>query len=145
VSSEKSITEAKVEKLNNEVHKISRRERQRNIVIFGVKEGATEKWTDVESHIAGLASKLGITQIDYDQAFRLGKRMAGKTRPILVKLLRTRDRLHILGLRNKLKGSKIFISEDKDQNERMKDKILRNRGNWGNAIQQLRSSYARDS
>jgi hypothetical protein len=120
-----AITEASVSRLSLEIQRISKKDRMRNIVIFGVSESATEQWTEVDVQIANIASKLGIAEIDYDQAFRLGKKTAGKVRPILVKLLRTRDRFQIMGLRNRLKGTKIFINDDKDPQERQKDSILR--------------------
>jgi hypothetical protein len=118
-----NATEAIANHLASEMRGLMKRDKQKNIIVFGVPEKAIEKWSDIESHIADIATKLGMEKIDYDQAFRLGKK-SRNTRPILVKLLRTRDRFQIMALRNRLKGTNIYINEDRNAEERKKDAIL---------------------
>jgi hypothetical protein len=89
---EKTVTELKT-KLN--VMEIS--DRKRNIIVYGYEESGRETWLDIDTKLEDLRRKLGFAKnIDYDTAFRLGKKQLSKSRPILIKLIRLKDKFEIL-------------------------------------------------
>lgn len=96
--------------------------RKKNLIIHGIPETAMEKWSDVDDKIKDLGTKMGII-IDYDHAYRLGRKGKAK-RPIMLKLLRTKDKFMILGAGSKLKGLDIYINEDQSPEERKQNTIL---------------------
>jgi hypothetical protein len=60
----------------------------------------------------------------YDDVFRVGKPRVGHIRPLLMKLVRLRDK-KLMSKRGSLKGIKIFMSDDVSKDTRIKDGILR--------------------
>jgi hypothetical protein len=100
--------------------------RKKNIAIQGVAEKAGESWKDVHDIIVDLSKQLGLpSTMDYDEAFRLGPAARGKIRPILVKLLRTREKKLIFANSKKLRGSNIYINDDLLKEKRAKKGQLR--------------------
>ncbi|KAK7884087.1 hypothetical protein WMY93_027210 [Mugilogobius chulae] len=90
--------------------------RRNNFVFEGVAESPGETWSDTEQKIQRvLAENLQLQQtVEVERAHRTGKSSGGgdRARPIVVKLLRYKDRQSILQRAKLLKGSKIFINED---------------------------------
>ncbi|KAK7926327.1 hypothetical protein WMY93_008637 [Mugilogobius chulae] len=84
--------------------------------VRGVAESPGETWSDTEQKIQRvLAENLQLQQtVEVERAHRTGKSSGGgdRARPIVVKLLRYKDRQSILQRAKLLKGSKIFINED---------------------------------
>jgi len=109
---------------------------RKNLIIFGYQESEREGWKDISLLIRDLGQKLQYNgRIDYDNAFRLGPKMRGKSRPILLKLMRTVDKFKILGLTKNLRGTSISIDEDFTPEERKIKVILRKKAS------ELRKSF----
>jgi hypothetical protein len=118
---EKTVTELKT-KLN--VMEIS--DRKRNIIVYGYEEKRRETWLDIDTKLEDLRRKIGFAKnIDYDSAFRLGKKQMSKSRPILLKLIRLKDKFEILNAAKKLRGTNIYIHQDLSPEDRKINAILR--------------------
>jgi len=108
--------------LRKSVSQLEEKDKKKNIVVYGIPENNPEKYNDLELLITNLGSKLGMV-FDFDHAFRLGKNK-GTGRPILIRLMRTRDKFRIFENRSKLKGTNIYINEDLTESERKKNSLL---------------------
>ena len=110
--------------------KLEKHTRINNIIVYGLEENEKENWVTREGHLLKLAEKLDLPKFDYDNCYRIGKKSTtqGHPRPLLVKLVRFREKMTILNARKKLKGTKIFISEDKTPDERRREAALRTQG-----------------
>ena len=88
--------------------------RRNNLVFEGIQEAPGETWAETEEKVKKvLAEKLQLQrEIEVERAHRTGKPGGDRTRPIVVKFLRHKDRSAILQRTKLLKGSKIFINED---------------------------------
>jgi len=71
-------------------------DKKKNVIIHGIQEIANETYKDRNKAIDDLATKLDIPKIDYDETYRIGKPVAGKERPQLIKFLRTRDKTEVM-------------------------------------------------
>lgn len=100
--------------------------RRNNLVFDGIMESSGETWADTEEKIQRvLAEKLQLQgEIEMERAHRTGKPGGDRPRPIVVKLLRYKDRTAILQRTKNLKGSKIYINEDFTDAVRRKRKEL---------------------
>lgn len=112
--------------LKLELKNVSTQIRKKNLIIQGLPEKKDETWMELEKAIQDLYTKLGISvKPDYDDCFRIGKIQPGKPRPIILKLIRLKDKKMILSQTKKLKGTKIYVNEDHDKEDRRKLSILR--------------------
>ena len=90
-------------------------DRSRNVVITGVNESREQsEWRGVVSRVISTAAG---REVRLDDAFRLGRFVEGKKRPILVKLNSAWDRRLVLSGARKLSGvdefrRRVFISAD---------------------------------
>jgi len=96
-----------------------------NIVVLGLPENANEDAANRHEAIRNLAKSIKIGDIDYSEAVRLGKFSNQKPRPLLIKLLRYRDKIQIKMAAKNLKGTKIYIKDDLTVEERHVEGILR--------------------
>jgi hypothetical protein len=102
-------------------------ERSRNVMVFGVDEQkpATE-WSKVVSKAFRVAAG---RNVEFDDAFRVGKFDPGKTRPILVKLRVAWDRRLVVNGAWKLHGvpeyRRIFIRNDESLEDRRSNTLQR--------------------
>jgi SepF-like predicted cell division protein (DUF552 family) len=119
-----SLLEAKLVSLQKENERLHQELQKNNIIVFGIPEISGET-TDVHKVIEGLSNSLKIAQIDYNDAFRIRKYNKDKARPLLIKLLRYRDKQAIFNAAKNLKGSSISISTDKTKEARIADAALR--------------------
>jgi hypothetical protein len=107
---------------------ISNLEKKRTLIITGITETGTETPADLHNQIMDLTKAMKIKDFDYDECFRLGKAKNGK-RPILLRLLRTRDKFALFNNKKNLKGNakygKVYINEDKSPEERQQEAHLR--------------------
>jgi 3'-phosphoadenosine 5'-phosphosulfate sulfotransferase len=116
----------KMESLKLEVSEVSYQMRKKNVIIHGLPEKKNEGWVDLEAAVADLYKQLGLPcNPDFDDCFRLGKPAEGKMRPVLLKLIRFRDKKLIMSQTKSLKGTKIYINDDQSKDERKKLSILR--------------------
>jgi hypothetical protein len=115
-------------RLKLELDGVTAQLRKKNLIIQGLPEKKDESWNDLENAIKELYEKLSIPGTpDFDDCFRLGKPAEGKIRPVILKLIRIRDKKMLLAQTRKLKGTKIFVNEDHSIEERKMLSILRSR------------------
>lgn len=101
--------------------------RRNNLIIDGIDESPGENWTETEEKVEKvLKDKLQMQKsVEIERAHRTGKPGGReKPRPIVVKLLRHKDKSDILQRAKLLKGSKIYINEDFTDAVRNKRKEL---------------------
>lgn len=101
-------------------------DRSKNIVIFGIVEPAKESPADLYKTIEELTNAMGIPDLDFDDAYRLGKpgNSAKGPRPVLLRLMKTRDKRTVFNNKKKLQTTppgpfeKVYIHEDQSVEER---------------------------
>jgi hypothetical protein len=120
-----NLVEQSVLTLRNDVERITDEQRKNNIIIYGLEEVGRENHTDIAKAIEGLSKSLKLPTIDYDDAYRLGHAKKGSTRPLIIKLIRYRDKQQIFNAAKNLKGSKLSISNDKSKSSRIAEAALR--------------------
>lgn len=110
---------------------------KKNVIIFGLMEDKNEAPTTLYGKVTELATAMGLPDLDFDDARRLGKPTPGKTRPVLLQLLRTRDKWTVFSAKKTLwtgadgrpdaskKFAKISINEDMSKEERKTNADLR--------------------
>jgi hypothetical protein len=87
-----------------------------------------ETWSDLEKVIGEFYKQLGISgNPDYNDCYRIGKPSASTNRPILLKLLRLRDKKLIMSKKKNLKGTTIYVNDDNPKDVRKKLSILRSK------------------
>jgi hypothetical protein len=111
-----------VSQLTAQVKNRNRNQRKNNIIIYGIAEKKGEKWNDREFILQELAKKLGLADLDFDYCQRIGKYFenSNNPRPLLVKLLRFRDKQKIFANKSKIREDRIFINDDLDPDFRHK-------------------------
>jgi hypothetical protein len=120
--------EGKILSLKLELDAVNASLRKKNIIIQGLKEKKDETWKDLGTAITDFYTQLGITEKpDYDDCYRIGKPVAGKERPVMLKLLRQRDKKLIMSHRKNLKGTLIFVNDDQPKDVRKKLSVLRSK------------------
>ncbi len=100
--------------------------RRNNLVLDGVTESPGETWTETEEKVQKiLMEKLQLQKVEVERTHRAGKPSGGdRPRPIVIKLLRYKDREAILQRAKSLKGTNIYINEDFTDSVRRKRKDL---------------------
>ncbi|KAI4819160.1 hypothetical protein KUCAC02_004431, partial [Chaenocephalus aceratus] len=93
--------------------------RQGIIIIFefkGIPESPRESWEESEYKVRELLRtelQMDEERIEVERAHQMGNsRGADKPRQIVVKFLRFKDKTAVMGRRNVLKGTNIFLNED---------------------------------
>ena len=113
---------------------MDRGKRRLNMVIFGLpesgKEAPRERYQeDGEMCAAVFKEGLEIEEVEVKDMIRLGKREGGKTRPLLVKLVKEEQRTEILKRTGKLsmkpQYKKVYIKRDMTQTERERERRLK--------------------
>ena len=102
--------------LENEQDDLQHYSRRNSIRISGLLETPNEDPVELSIDLFNNSIKLAIKLEDIDRAHRVGKRVEGKTRPLLVKLTSYRARRSIIGARRILRDTgedrpKVFINE----------------------------------
>ncbi|XP_065678091.1 uncharacterized protein LOC136093101 [Hydra vulgaris] len=89
------------------------RSRRNNLRIEGITENVNKTWEETEDKVLKLFSKtLEVNEVEIERAHRIGYEKDGKTRTIILKLLRFKDKAKILKEAHRLKGLNIYINED---------------------------------
>lgn len=108
--------------------------RSKNIRVYGIIEQETEVLLEKMCDVLKSKLKTNITTDDVDQIYRVGKRSAESTRPIIVKFVNIKTKNLILKNRKMLKGTKIVITEDltREKHAILKEAVLKlgNRNVW---------------
>jgi hypothetical protein len=119
--------EKTVNVLKQELETLHAKLRMKNIIIQGIPHKKDETWKDLELVLKDVFMKLKINEkLDYDECYRIGP-YSSTTRPIMLKLLRQKDKKMIMANRKNLKGTTIYINDDNPKDVRKKLAILRSR------------------
>ena len=109
--------------------------RKLNVVIVNMKESEEREIEkrikhDMEICIELFRNGLGIIDIKPERIDRIGRKMEGRVRPMLVKVKSEEERWQILKRNTKLRNNenykRVFINKDMSREEREKDRRLRN-------------------
>ena len=107
--------------------------RKSNLIIYGAPEPAgstfTERRSNVNIYLSSLLStEFKIDSVEISKSSHLGKRVEGKTRPLLITLTENKTRSSILrnakNLRKSSTYQNVFISPDLSPKERESNKLL---------------------
>lgn len=134
----------KLEEFRNIFEEMEKEKRKRNIVAFNLKESekteAHERYNDDEEICKELlGGALGRSNVRFSKLIRMGKKVEGKNRPLLVKLEKEEERWEILKIAKRLRTTKgferVYLAKDLTREERIKDRNLRDelhekRVNW---------------
>ena len=104
-----------IKEIKEKLIDIENRSRRNNIRVEGVKEGDKEDWETSKRKLKKLLNdNLGLDaeNITIERAHRTGKKINGKERVIVAKLLNYEDKEEILKNSYKLKDTGIYITED---------------------------------
>lgn len=117
---------SKIEKLENEIEFLKRKEKDNNIIVFGLEEKETTSSELLQNLKITLKQEINIDTEDYEinKLYRLGhkNRESNKPRPILCSFISNWKKKEIL--RNKKNLKTIQISEDYSKEVLEKRKIL---------------------
>ena len=101
------------ENIHNKLVELEDRSRRNNIRIDGTKEHNKESWEECERRVHSmLKERLDIENVEIERVHRAGGKSRSKSRTIVYKLLRFKDKQNILRKGKLLKGTNIFINED---------------------------------
>lgn len=92
---------------------VERLKRERNVVIFGLRESASEEIYSLVMETLTTSLKIPLREDELDLVRRLGPRTGQeRPRPVLVKLTTQRKKELILKEKRRLKNSQLYIAED---------------------------------
>lgn len=103
----------KLASLEDKVDDFENRSRRNNLIIYGLKEPPRETPQMLQDNINEiLENKLGIRAITVERCHRLGRIVENKDRPVILKFIDYREKMSVLKVTHKLKGSVLSFSED---------------------------------
>lgn len=104
--------------------------KRNNVVVDGIPESQNESWKETEDKVRGVITEklhLDSSQMVIERAHRTGNPSgySGKRpRPIVIKFLRYKDKMAVLGKAKDLKGTNIYVNDDFTEAVRQKRKEL---------------------
>ena len=112
LSTNKEKLEERITHLERDLEEAQQYSRRTNILIHGVKEEKDED-TDRISHDL-FTEQMGVPIVDRDiaRSHRLGRKVAGVNRPIIVRLLSYRQKKAVYDQKKQLKGSGFVVTEN---------------------------------
>lgn len=126
IKQELNIFEKVNKDLHNNIEEIQRKLKANNIVVYGLEEKYDENQKNLIEEFLNLVNNVLIVKLtttDINNIFRLG-RNRDNTRPVLVSLVSYIKKVEILSNCIKLKGKKIYVSEDLTEKGIQERKIL---------------------
>lgn len=125
---EKAEINRKLEKQEGRIKYIEQGARRRNLIVYGIGESENENFNELKGkvdHLLNTTMGLDVKREEIDEFFRLGKKTEGRRdRPIIVKMISNWRKIDIMKNRGKLKGTKIFIENDLNEEEKAEKKNL---------------------
>lgn len=113
--------------LKNKLLLLERKTRKYNLVIYGLEESEREVKEDVLEVLSNII-QIQCTPSNFRDIYRIGKKVEGQIRPIVIEVLNYQLKLDILinarAKSNELKRCKIFISQDYCPEDYQKRKFL---------------------
>lgn len=114
-------------KLDNQQQAWEANKRRNNLVFYGIGESQKEDFNAVKTAIIDLCNnvlKIELKEDDLNYIYRLGV-VTGRPRPVLVSFVSNIKKACVLNNSNKLKGTRIYISQDMDESRRRRRLLLR--------------------
>ncbi|KAJ8385857.1 hypothetical protein AAFF_G00179230 [Aldrovandia affinis] len=125
IDSEVSIVAANIRSFLPKLDYLEGQSRRNNIVIDGIQESGNESWAQSEEKVRKLLSdKLKLTGIEFERVHRTGRSTGERTRPIVAKFFRYKDKVRVMEKAKDLKGTNVYINEDYTDVVRQKRKEL---------------------
>jgi hypothetical protein len=115
VSSDLVTVNKNINLLENKVDLLECKNRENNVIFFGVSEAVNSKHEDIYDIIINLCSdvlKSTITLNEINKCYRIGAFKLNRKRPVLLSLVHNRIKTQIFSNAKFLKGSGVSISED---------------------------------
>ncbi|XP_071834553.1 uncharacterized protein [Apostichopus japonicus] len=103
---------SEIEKNSDKMNDLDQYSRKNCVRVFGIKENANEKPTELLINLAKNQLGVDITPSSIDRAHRVGTLIENRIRAIIVKFQSHKDCKSFIKNRRKLKGSGIVIKED---------------------------------
>lgn len=134
INKKKVEDEKMMEEMQTKLEDIERERRSKNIVVFNLieseEEEARKRYEEDEELCKNLIKEeLGLKEVTIGKVIRLGRKIEGKTRPLLVKLDSGDSRILVLQnarrLRHSVRFQRVYINKDLTVAERNEDKKLR--------------------
>lgn len=109
--------------VKNQIQRMERKDREKKIVIKGMEENESgEKTGEIVEEM--LKKDLNLSGIRIGKTERIGAKVRGRIRPILVELERMDDKINVMKSKKKLKGTRIYLDDDMTREERERKKKL---------------------
>lgn len=103
----------RVRELEARIARMENGERMKNIIIKGIPEEENENQKITEGAVKRiLKDQMKIKEVRADNISRIGRKIDGRNRPILVRCADIEEKKRILAERTKLKGTRIFLEDD---------------------------------
>ena len=105
----------KIDQLEKKTDDLENRSRRSNLCFDGILEDAKEKWEDTEKKLHNLlANTMNISTDEYtiERAHRVGRKVDGKSRPIVAKFNNYKIKEQVLKNKKSLAGTNIYVRED---------------------------------
>jgi DNA repair exonuclease SbcCD ATPase subunit len=118
------ILEFELSNLKQRVSSLEKLDKKLNVIIHGLREVEKEGVKERDDVIKELANLLRLPAIDYADAYRVGRMINNKPRPLIVKLVRFKEKIDILKSKRHLKGTYVFINDDLTVDERKSNSKL---------------------
>lgn len=103
-----------IQTLEKRIDDLENRSRRSNLIIYGLPEAQSETTETLEQAVNKdvIQDKLKLQPIAIERIHRLGKPAPNKTRPVILKLVDSRQKEAILKNGKRLKGTNYAIGED---------------------------------
>lgn len=127
---ETKIMQGKLAEMTEKADYLEGQIRRNNLVVDGIPETQNESWKEVEDKVKYVIKEklhLDSSQMVIERAHRTGNPSGyseKRPRPIMVKFLRYKDKMAVLGKTKDLKGTNIYVNEDYTEAVRQKRKEL---------------------
>lgn len=119
-SREMSIIKGELEFCKTKIQQLENKERRKNIIVRGIEEKEYERRDETEGKVQEMCKKLGLTGMKMNSVRRVGEKREGRSRPILIEMNDISEKYRIQKERYKLKGTKVYLDEDLNREERLR-------------------------
>ena len=113
-----------LETIHEDIEANEKNDLYKSVVIYGLQETPGENYNDLTRRIQELGNALGMTSLDFDRAWRMGKRQQNRSRPVCVILLRHQDKLALFAALAKSKEDgnmkDVFINQARTKEDHHK-------------------------
>jgi hypothetical protein len=127
-----TAAEAEIHNLKHEVCHLKKKQtelenymKRDNLIFGGINEKTPDKCEEQVRYIISTKMNIDASEIKFQRVHRIGKKVAGKSRPIIARFLWFPDRQSVWKARRELNGTNFWISEDFTKDVQESRKTLR--------------------